>query len=152
MYVDEDGVMQEGVYMRTPYTYDRKKASDAIGMECTEPSLAQQQFAEECDINTIVRRFGLTGELPKDLVVPQSGDFTEVVDYHTAMNIVRKADESFMEMPAEVRSKFNNDPQRFLEFVYDPTNQDEARKLGIAKAAPQAAKPVEVRVIPDKAA
>lgn len=151
MYVDQDGVCQESVFMRTPYNYDRKAASDASGVACADVSRAQQQFAEECDINTIVRRFGLTGELPKDVPVPQQGDFTEVVDYKTAMDMVRKADEAFAAMSSAVRDRFANDPQRFLEFTSDPANADEARKMGLLKPLKEAPKPLEVRVIPDKA-
>lgn len=152
MIVDQNGVCLESVYMRTPYSYDRKAASDETALVCADVSRAQQQFKEECDINTIVRRFGLTGELPKDVAMPESGDFTDVVDYKTAMDMIRKADEAFMQMPSAVRDRFQNDPQRFLEFSSDPNNYDEARKLGLLKPPREAPKPVEVRVIPDKPA
>ena len=38
------------------------------------------------------------------------------------MNAVRGAEESFMAMPAEVRSRFGNDPQAFVEFCSDEAN------------------------------
>lgn len=149
MWIDDEGVCHEGVFFRTPYNYNMAAASVKSGLECKDVTRAQQQFAEECDINTIVRRFGLTGELPKDVVAPMQGDFTEVVDYKTALDMVRAADEAFMKMPAEVRTRFNNDPQRFLEFTSDDRNRDEARKLGLLRPIDPPAKPLEVRVIPD---
>lgn len=152
MFVDEDGVCTDGVFLRTPYSYDRKAASDRSGLKCEDVSRAQQQFAEESDINTIVKRFGLTGELPKDVPVPSQGDFTEVVDYKTAMDLIRKADEAFGMMPSSVRDRFANDPQRFLEFTSDANNREEARKMGLLKPVPEPAKPVEVRVVQDKPA
>ena len=38
------------------------------------------------------------------------GDFTGAVDYHEAMNIVAKADQMFMDLPASIRARFGNDP------------------------------------------
>lgn len=96
---------------------------------------AQQQFAQEVDINEIVRRFGLTGELPENVRVPQSGDFTGIGDYQSAMQAVRAAQESFMELPAEVRARFSNDPQALMVFMDDPANRDEAVKLGLVNKA-----------------
>lgn len=126
------------VFLRTGHNYDRDAVSAEV-VECSglSPTMAQQQFAEECDINTIVRRFGLTGELPDEYAVPVSGDFTDVVDFQTAMQAVRTANESFMRMPGELRARFNNDPQRLMDFVEDGRNLDEARKLGLALAAPE---------------
>jgi phage internal scaffolding protein len=119
------------VFLRTPYNYDVNEASDASGLVCDDPSLAQQHAKDECDINTIVRRFGLTGELPSNVRAPQYGDFTDAVDYHTALNAVRAADEAFMQLPADVRTRFNNDAGAFVDFVSDDSNRAEAEKLGL---------------------
>lgn len=129
------------IFVRTPFNYDMHAASLESALLCSDGTRTQQQFQEECDINTIVRRFGLTGQLPEGLVVPMQGDFTNVVDFQSAMNMVIAAQDSFMEMPAHVRDRFSNDPQRFLDFVSDPANLDEARKLGIANPATSAAAP-----------
>jgi phage internal scaffolding protein len=119
------------VFLRTPYNYDTMEASDASGLVCSEPTLAQQHARDECDINTIVRRFGLTGELPNNVRVPRYGDFTAVSDYQTAMNMVIEANEAFMQLPAEVRSRFNNDPGALVDFISDDSNRAEAEKLGL---------------------
>lgn len=124
--------------VRGAFGYDADDVSRETGVAIDESeSVVQQQFAEECDINTIVKRFGITGELPNGINMPLSGDFTNVTDFQTAMNTVRQAQESFMELPAEVRRRFNNDPARVLAFLDDEANRDEAIKLGIV------AKPVE---------
>lgn len=121
-------------FLRTAYNYDMNAVSDETGLKC-DPSedKTQQQFAEEADINTIVRRFGLTGELPENIRVPQYGDFTGIGDYKEALNAVRAADEAFMQMPADLRYKFSNDPQRLLEFLADGKNRQEAQALGLLK-------------------
>lgn len=127
------------VFVRAPYNYDVDKASDESGLKCEDESLAKQQFAEECDINTIVRRFRITGELPSNVRMPTYGDFTEVTDFHSAMNAVAAARESFEAMPAEVRARFNNDPGAFVDFCSDDKNRAEAEKLGLVAAKEAAA-------------
>ena len=96
-----------------------------------EKDMTQQQYAEEVDINTIVKRFGLTGQLPQNLQMPVSGDFTDAVDFHTAMNVVRQAEEEFLRVPADVRERFGNDPGKLMAFLEDDKNRDEAIKLGL---------------------
>lgn len=96
----------------------------------------QQQFRDECDINTIVTRFGITGELPNGVNMPVSGDFTGVVDFQSAMNLIRQSQEAFYELPADIRERFANDPARVIAFLDNPNNRDEAVKLGIV-ASPQ---------------
>jgi len=119
------------VFLRTPYNYDTMEASDASALLCEDPSLAQQHARDECDINTIVRRFGLTGELPSNVRTPQYGDFLDAADYHTSLNAVRAADAAFMQLPADIRTRFNNDAGAFVDFVSDDSNRAEAEKLGL---------------------
>lgn len=119
------------MFLRTPYNYDMAKASDEAGLSCDDPSLTQQQFAEESDINFIVDRFMKTGHIPTPFSMPQYADYDGIFDFQSAMNVVRAADENFMRMDAKIRSRFHNSPQEFLEFFADPSNHDEARRLGL---------------------
>lgn len=134
-------------FLRSAYNYDRDAASNESALTCEDESLAIQSSAEEADINTIVRRFGLTGELPSDVAIPRSGDFTGIPDFHTAMNLVRQTQEEFLRVPAEVRARFGNDPQAFMAFVEDDANREEARRLGLLKPVPVPADPVRVEVV-----
>ena len=118
---------------RTGYNYDTNAVSDETGLTCDDESLAIQSAEEESNINTIVRRFGISGELPSDVAMPRSGDFTNAPDFHTAMNLVRQAQEEFLRVPAEVRARFNNDPGRFIDFVDNSENYEEAKRLGLLK-------------------
>lgn len=121
-------------FLRSPYNYDRNQVSDETGLSCDDESLAIQSAAEEANINTIVRRFGLTGQLPDQVAMPRSGDFTNVPDFHTAMNLIRTTQEEFLKVPAEIRARFQNDPQQFMNFIEDANNREEARKMGLLKA------------------
>lgn len=120
------------VFVRSPYNYDRRKASIASALFCRDDSLASQSSKDECDINVIVRRFGITGQMPQSLRLPTYGDFDGVMDYGSALRAIRDADASFMQLPAEVRERFGNDPARFVGFCSDAKNLPELRRMGLA--------------------
>lgn len=117
----------------TGYNTDPEKWSEIHGTPNDEPSVTQQSFASECDINTIVKRFGVTGELP-NVVPAQYGDFTGVTDYQSALNAVREAGVGFMSMDADIRAHFDNDPAKFVAFVSDEKNRSKAQELGLVMA------------------
>lgn len=129
------------MFARNPYNYDTDAASAATGLVTTEDNLTQQQHKEECDINTIVRNFGLTGQLPTAVYLPTFDDFTEVQDFQSALHTIQRAEASFMAMPSNVRERFQNNAQKFLEFTSDSRNADELRALGLFKDAPTPPKP-----------
>lgn len=127
-----------GHFLRADGNYDVDVVSVETGLECDpELGLTQQQFKEECDINEIVRRFGLTGEIPGDFKMPVSGDFSEAVDFQTAMNMVTSSQAEFMRLPGEIRDRFANDPQRLIRFLEDVGNREEAMKLGLVQRPPE---------------
>lgn len=141
--------MKNTVFLRTPYNYDVDAVSDLTGIEFKDPSLAQQHMKDECDINNIVERFGVTGQLPVASSIPPTyGDFTGVNDYRTALDLVMAADESFMSLPAKIRERFNNDPAELVDFVSDINNRSEAIDLGLI---PPPAKPDGVIPSPEVA-
>lgn len=118
-------------FIRNPYNYNKDQASVNSGLMCLDESRAIQNQKEEADINTIVKRFGLTGQLPTNKRTPQYGDFTGINDYQTALNAVIQADLAFSELPAHIRKRFNNNPEEFVEFCVNDENREEAEKLGL---------------------
>ena len=119
-------------FVRSAYNYDMAQVSLETGFKSTEPSLAQQHMKEDADINNIVARFGITGELPVSQRVAQYGDFTGMSnDYHTSLNMVHAAHEAFYSLPAALRERFHNDPAKIIEFCNDESNREEAIKLGL---------------------
>lgn len=136
-------------FVRDPYNYDREAASDETAVDCRlgGPSFTQQQFKDECDINVIAERFGLTGTFPENPLPPVYGDFTDVGDYRSALHAIQSADARFLEFPPELRARFQNDPQQLMDFLADPANGSEAVKLGLLKPttivsdAPEASPP-----------
>lgn len=99
---------------------------------CKDPSLTHQCFKDECDINNIMAKWVKDG-LATHVMQYQGRyeDLSGVEDYHTSLNRVIAAQEAFESLPAVIRTKFDNDPGRFLEFVGDPANKNEMAKLGL---------------------
>lgn len=114
------------------------------GLKCEDPSLTVQSDAIDADINTIVKRFGITGQLPSNLEYVTNVDLSVAPDtFQGALDVLDRARETFMQMPADVRARFVNDPALFMDFVSNPANLDEMRKMGLA--VPKAPDPVDVR-------
>lgn len=132
----------EGPFLRSSFNYDRNLAGDDSGLDCRDPSLAKQSFVEECDINTIVRRFGVSGQLPVGVRTPSYADFEAVFDFHSAMIAIAQAGEAFDKMPGDVRARFHNSPQEFLEFCETEGNREEMRRLGLVVPEPAVVAPI----------
>ena len=128
---DETGEVIITPFLRTPYNFDPDQNSIETGTSCPEETLAQQQFRDECDINTILDRFGVTGMVPTNVRQPLAVDFIEATDYQSALNALMEAEQSFMEMPAKIRAEFDNDPGRFIEFFEREENRERAIELGL---------------------
>lgn len=114
-----------------------------------EPSLTQQQFAEECDINVITARYLKQGLPPPVLSNPIWDDFT-AVDFQDMQNKVLEAKSAFAALPAKVRRRFQESEYLLLKFLEDPDNYDEAVKLGLIEKKeekPSAPNPAQ-QVIP----
>ena len=125
-------VIRKAVFVRSAYNYDSQEASDESGLECRDKSLTQQSQAAEADINEIVRRFNVTGKLPDNIRVPTFEDWDGVFDFRSAQDQLIAARADFMSLPAQVRSRFDNDPQRFLEFCAEPSNLPAMVDMGLA--------------------
>lgn len=111
--------------IRKPYEPRERRLTD-VG----EVSRTQQHFRDECDVNTILRRFISEGVLSH--VQQYGGEYVDVpaIDFQTAMNTITRAQEMFDELPAVVRQRFNNHAGEFLAWVQDPANAGELPTLG----------------------
>lgn len=108
---------------------------DDPGLVCPEPTLTQQNFAEECDYNAIMSKWQ-RGVEPTHLnpLNPQYADVSSIEDYQTAMNTVLQAEAAFNALPAKIRERFQNDPAEFVAFVSNDDNYTEAVNLGLVPA------------------
>ncbi|WNK13724.1 MAG: internal scaffolding protein [Microvirus sp.] len=100
-----------------------------------DPSLTQQQFLDDCDINFMVSRLASTG-LIDQVNDKQYLDLTDlsVNDYHSALNTINSANDKFDLLPSSIRNEFSNDPTNLLYFLADDTNRKKAETLGLVNA------------------
>lgn len=112
-----------------------------IDVETTppEPSMTDQQFADECDINKIVNKYLKTGD---DSLLQkfrgQYADLTEIPDLQTAIETVNLANEAFESLPAKLRERFNNSPEQMIQFLHSekPHDLEESIQLGLRNPKP----------------
>lgn len=113
-----------------------------------EPSLTRQEFADECDINTIMARYEAGGAISHvNRAEPMYLDTTMYPDLRGAMDLFREAALSFNALPAAVRKEFDNDPQLFVDFASDPANIGRMREWGLAPPEPTPEPPVRVELV-----
>lgn len=133
--------------------YSRYNPPVDEGITFTLPTLAQQSFKDEVDVNKIVECYVQTGLLP-DARGP--GDFLDLVGsvtYHEALNQVLQAQDEFASLPSHVRAFFQNDPAAFIAFVDEGSeaNLIKGAELGLwtLKEKPAEAPPTQGGVEPD---
>lgn len=135
-----------------PFTVEERIARGAI--HDFGPSLTEQHHKDSCDINVIMAGYEKTGQVPVYTdMVPSYGDFSEVTDYHGALNLVIAAQDAFDSLSASVRKEFDYDPQKFLQAVDDPAQRERLVKLGVISekkvSDTPSDKPVEVGLPPE---
>lgn len=116
----------------------RYNAGVREGWKSSVPSMTQQQFKDEADINYIVSMYDSSGVMPTfhgdgQPAQPVFGDFASLPDNAQEMyNRMIEAKNNFDSLPLEVRKRFNYDPSAFLDFVDNPENLDELVAMGLA--------------------
>ena len=85
-----------------------------------QPSRTQQQFADDANVNTIVRRFAETGVDPyASRAEAARYGFATSIDFKTAMDNVAEVNSAFAQLPAKTRAEFDNDPAAWLSAQID---------------------------------
>nr|QJB20719.1 MAG: internal scaffolding protein [Microvirus sp.] len=116
------------------------------GITFDDPSLTQQHFQPECDINTILSRYSQTGVLAE-----RQGsfyaDFSSGMDFRETLDFLRSTQEDFLSLPASTRARFNNDPALLIDFVNDPANHPKFAEYGLAPSGNSA--PLDITVTTD---
>lgn len=133
------------IFIRTYYDNLQKQISDLTALDQTgELSLTKQAELAATDINNIMAQYEKTGILVH--TNKHQGTYTDLLDattYHESMNAVVEAQAAFNSLPANIRSRFGNDPGAFLDFVSDKNNIPEMRKMGLVP-------PLKSEAIPPK--
>ena len=124
----------------TPYTNPKKvEPFNTVG-----DSMTQEQFAEESEINNIIRshdRNGVIEHINRGNAI--YADFSGITDFSDALEQIREAQTEFQNVPWEIREKFQNDAGQFFKFASNPENLQELREMGLANPKHSEAMPSE---------
>lgn len=107
------------------------------GWNSDQESKVQEQFADACQTDTIIRKYNMMGVNP---FIASGGsqylDTTDIPSFVVAQNSQVKVREYFEGLPSDIRLEFNNDPAQFAEAVLDPQNADYLRDIGVLAPLP----------------
>lgn len=120
-----------------------------------EPSMAIQSERDKCDLEVIRAIYAKTGVMNNIRTdKPLYGDFTSSREYHDVLLRAQEAQDDFMQLDANIRARFKNDPGLLLDYVSNPDNRLEAIKMGLlndSDPTPQASQvPQGDKVTPPK--
>lgn len=91
----------------------------------------EQHHKDTCDVNKIITKYDKTGLIiHANTMEARYGDMTGM-DYKEAMDKVMEIRNDFNLMPSAIRKRFNNNPEEYLRFMENPSNREEAIKLGL---------------------
>lgn len=107
------------------------------GFSSEMESKVQEQFADACQTDNIIRKYNAMGVNPfVSTGNSQYLDTTQIPDFFVAQNAQVKVKEFFEGLPSDIRLEFNNDPMQFAEVVSDPQNMDYLREIGVLEPLP----------------
>lgn len=130
---------------------DRWKVARFTEVKDFGDSMTSQSPADEVDINKIVARVQKGHVVLTSIGTPFYGDVSDLGGLQEAIQKVQEADELFMQYPAHVRERFENDPVNLVEFLADPDNKEEAIELGLVNKplpVPEPAPVVQPAAVP----
>lgn len=130
----------------------RSRYSDRLRVQTnnTAPSMTQQHFANDVNINSIIARYNKTGQLPLANSIGQYGDVSDFRDYKSALDLILRVDDDFDSLPAVIRRRFADSPALLYEFLMDEKNYDEAVSLGLVEPRPAVVEEPAVEEVPLK--
>ena len=126
------------IEFNSPYTNPKKPCF----FETTGESLTQQHFADESEINNIIRshdRNGVIDHVHRGNAI--YGDFSQITDLSDALVQIQEAQKEFLNIPSEIREKFKNDAGEFFKYASNPDNQVEMQNMGLLNPDPPTAMP-----------
>lgn len=96
-----------------------------------QKSIVKKEFKDQTDINYMLKRFKVTGQIPVNKNMPQYGDVSGLKSFHDAYEVVQQAYDTFDTLPSQIRKKFDNDPLSIIDFLDNPANLEESYDLGL---------------------
>ena len=94
-------------------------------------SRTKQSMRDECNVNNIMAKYKKTGLVPVATGQAVYADVSGEVDYLEMQRRVIAVGNIFQRLPASLRARFDHDPAKYIEFITNPANDEEAVKLGL---------------------
>lgn len=120
-----------------PKFFTKYNPPKVLGFSSEMESKVQEQFADACQTDNIIRKYNMMGVNP---FISSGGsqylDTTQIPSFVAAQNAQVKVKEYFEGLPSDIRLEFNNDPMHFAEVVSDPRNAEYLREIGVLAPLP----------------
>lgn len=108
----------------------RKNGSKRVQVKTNGVCKVQQHLKDEVSLECMLEKYSKTGTI-KSLGQPIFGDFSKISSYHEAKNQLLQAESQFLAIDPKIRQKFDNDPQKMIDFLSDKKNVVQAVELGL---------------------
>lgn len=128
----------------TPEKYRRR-----VAYTLSDELITEQSHKDECDINTILKRYLQTGYI--NHAKQHAGtyvDFSGICDFQGTMEKINLAREVFESVPSGIRKQFDNDPGKYLDFMMDVRNRETIEQLGLPTDHFPATKQPQAELVP----
>lgn len=124
-----------------------------VGLDCQQAILdgeeirVEQSHKDEVNINNIVKRHGIDMIAKTASLVPlQYWDGDPTNDFQEAMNKIAQGTQTFESLPSAIRKEFDNNPAKYMDYVFNPENKEKLIERGWMNAPKAAPEPVQVVV------
>lgn len=131
-------------FFKTPYNHDTLRDAALGALVCAEgSSLTQVHLFEETEINGILRRFRITGELPIPPMPPIYRDIPARLDMAEMETLVSQGYAAFDALPQEQRNYFGsmNNYVHAVDEMVRTNDLEGLRKLNLVPPEPQSDPP-----------
>lgn len=129
-----------------PKFFTRYCPPPAVSEENTSPTMTQQHYKDECDLNQILARHRVEGELNamqlRQLLaqsamgadtarIPRFEDVSDLPDLSYIKKSFIAASRAFANLPVQARIAFGNNPEAFYSAMTDSKQHEKVRELGL---------------------
>lgn len=113
-------------------------------------NITDQSYRDDNNPNMIMRRYNNNGQITGRVGQfrdPAAARFLDVPGtleaYNRGLDMYRRIEETFMELPVAIRAEFHHDPTELLIALEDPAQRPRLEKMGVVDPPKPAEKPAE---------
>lgn len=93
--------------------------------------ITEQGHQKECDVNNIIKKYDTTGIISHvNNIQAIYADVSEI-EFRSSLAKMEEIKGKFMQLPSELRKRFDHEPEKLLGFLDNPNNRNEAVELGL---------------------